>query len=501
MLVPSKFRPCVLAIGLATVLALSACVSLNPPIPAPDASIPAVYPLPDQQAAAGVSAAMLAWPDYFTDPLLQRLIDTALANNRNLRLAALRVAEARAAFRIQRADRFPGIDINAQGGRARVPASLSATGEPVAGGEYRAEVGLSTWEIDLWGRVRSLEEAALQSWLATESARQAVHVALIAEVADGYLGVREIDQRVVIARQTVATREESYRIFRRRSEVGSSSRLELTEVRTLLLQARALLAQLEQDRAIRMNALAQLLGADRGELLALPPLDAGATLVRIRPGLPAELLLNRPDIIAAEQRLRAASANIGAARAAFFPRIALTAGFGTASADLDDLFRGGSRAWSFLPTLSLPIFDGGRLRASLALSEVRRDMAVADYEQTIQTAFREVADALSRVKWRAERLALLRDQQATQHERARLAQLRYDHGSSAYLEVLDAQRDLLDAQQELVQAHRELLSSQVALYAALGGGTQSAPDGQSSVTPAGSSPPASPPLLEVPPPP
>jgi len=478
-------------------LALSACVSLDPPVPKPDAPVPAVYPAYDPQAAAGESAATLSWPDYFTDPALQALIRTALENNRDLRLAALRVAEARAAFRIQRADRFPGIDINAQGGRARVPASLSATGEAMVGGEYRAEVGLSSWELDLWGRVRSLEEAALQSWLATESARQAVHLALIAEVADAYLGVREIDQRVVIARQTVATREESYRIFRRRSEVGASSRLELSEVRTLLLQARALLAQLEQDRATRMNALAQLLGSVRDERPALTPLDAATTLVHIRPGLPAELLVNRPDIIAAEQRLRAASANIGAARAAFFPRIALTAGFGTASADLDTLFRGGSRAWSFLPTLSLPIFDGGRLRASLALSEVRRDMAVADYEKTIQTAFREVADALSRVKWQAERLALLRDQQDTQHERARLAQLRYDHGSSAYLEVLDAQRDLLDAQQELVQAHRELLSSQVALYAALGGGTQTAATQAAPETPA----PASSSILEVAPPP
>lgn len=457
---------------LAAALVLTGCMSLAPPVQTPAPPVPAVYPTQHGQSVDGVSAATLAWRDYFTDPVLQRLIETALENNRDLRLAALRVAEAGAAFRIQRSDRFPGVGVNAQGGRARVPADLSPHGSSVVGGEYRAEVGLSNWELDLWGRVRSLEDSALQSWLATDAARQAVHLALIAQVADGYLGVREIDERVAVARRTVATREESYRIFTRRSEVGSSSRLELTQVRTLLTSARELLAQLEQARAMQLNALAQLLGAAPDELPALKPFDESTVLVRVRPGLPSDLLTSRPDIISAEHRLQASNANIGAARAAFFPRIALIGAFGTASADLDGLFDSGSRAWSFMPTVSLPIFDGGRRRANLELSEVRRDIAVADYEKAIQVAFREVADALSAGQWQAERLSLLRTQQETQGERARLAQLRYDNGSATYLEVLDAQRDLLDAQQQLVQARRSLLSSQVALYAALGGGTQ-----------------------------
>lgn len=430
------------------------------------------YPAQDAQSTEGLSAATVAWRDYFTDPVLQRLIDTALENNRDLRIAALRVVEAGAAFRIQRSERFPELGVNARGGRARVPADLNPSGSAIVGGEYRAEVGLSSWELDLWGRVRSLEDAALQSWLASDSARQAVHLALIAQVAEGYLGLRAIDERVAIARRTVATREESYRIFTRRSEVGSSSRLDLTQVRTLLTSARELLAQLEQDRAMQLNALALLLGAAPGELPELTPFDESMVMVRVRPGLPSELLTSRPDILSAEHRLRASNANIGAARAAFFPRIALTGAFGTASADLNGLFDSGSRAWSFMPTVSLPIFDGGRRRANLELSEVRRDIAVADYEKTIQVAFREVADALSAGKWQADRLSLLRTQQETQEERARLAQLRYDNGSATFLEVLDAQRDLLDAQQQLVQARRSLLSSQIALYAALGGGTQ-----------------------------
>ncbi len=447
-------------------------MSLAPAVQTPTLPVPQSYPSQLATTPGGTSAATLAWRDYFTDPVLQRLIDTALENNRDLRLAALRVAEASAAFRIQRSDRFPSVGVGAQGGRSRIPADLSPTGASVIGGEYRAEVGLSSWELDLWGRVRNLEDSALQTWLASDSARQAVHLALIAQVADGYLGLREIDERVAIARQTVATRQESYRIFSRRAEVGSSSRLELTQVRTLLTQAQSLLTQLEQARATQLHALAQLLGADPGALPALGPFDESTVLVQLRAGLPSELLTNRPDIIAAERQLRAANANIGAARAAFFPRIALTGTFGTASADLDGLFDSGSRAWAFMPTLSLPIFDGGRRRANLELSEVRRDIAVADYEKTIQTAFREVSDALSAGRWQAEQLAIQRTQQETQGERARLAKLRYDNGSAAYLEVLDAQRDLLDAQQQLVQARRSLLSSQVALYAALGGGTQ-----------------------------
>lgn len=457
-----------------TVAILSGCMSLTPAPQTPPLPVPDAWPNYLAPDADGARAHDLSWQAYFTGPLLQRLIGIALENNRDLRLAALRVEEARATFRIQRADRFPGVGLGSQAVRARVPGDLNISGQTQIGGEYRVEAGLSSWELDLWGRVRNLNDAALQSWLATDAARIAVRLALIAQVADGYLGLREIDERVAIARQTVATREESYRIFQRRFEVGATSRLDLAQVQILLTQAQALLAQLEQARAAQLHALAVLIGADPEPIFANGPGDQAIELADLRAGLPSDLLVNRPDIIAAEHRLRASDANIGAARAAFFPRITLTGTLGTASAELDGLFGFGSQAWSFVPTLSLPIFDGGRRRANLELSEVRRDIAVAEYEKTVQTAFREVADALSAKQWLIKQLQIQRINLDAQTERARLAQLRYDNGSAAYLEVLDAQRDLLDAGQQLIRVRRALLSSQVALYSALGGGALAA---------------------------
>ncbi len=453
-------------------VALGGCVSLapeqqTPPLPVPE-SWSSVSAVTDD---ASFSARSQPWRTYFTDPVLQRLIETALANNRDLRAAVLRVEEARAAFSIQRSERFPVISVGGQGARSRVPGDFSPTGRHQVSGEYQAEVGLSSWELDFWGRVRSLEESALQSWLATDAARQAVRLALIGQVADGYLGLRELDERVESALQSVITREESYRIFLRRYQVGATAKLELMQVQTLLTQAQALHAQLELARDQQINAFRQLIGGDPGTLPRQGPFDETTVLADLPPGLPSELLTSRPDIIAAERRLLASNANIGAARAAFFPRIALTASWGTASAELDGLFDSGSRAWAFVPTVSLPIFDGGRRRATLELSEVRRDIAVASYEQTIQTAFREVADALSARHWLARQLEVQRTAREAQSERARLAQLRYDSGSTAYLEVLDAQRDLLDTEQQLIQARRALLSSKVALYSSLGGDT------------------------------
>ncbi len=416
----------------------------------------------------------LPWREYFIDPALQRLIETALSNNRDLRRAALNVEAARAAFRIQRGRQFPEIDVAAQGARARVPGDLSITGQPAIGAEYRAEVGITAWELDLWGRVRSLKDAALEQWLASDAGRRAVELSLIARVADSWLVLSELDERVALAQRTLETREEFNRIFSRRYEVGAASKLELTEVRTLLTQAQTLLVQLEQARASQRWILWQLVGAEP-DAPSASMFDQMAPFAALSLGMPSDLLTGRPDIVAAEHRLRAAHADIGAARAAFFPRIALTGSFGTASVDLAGLFAPGSRAWTFAPTLSVPIFDGGALRASLDLSEVRRDIAVAEYEQVIQTAFREVADALAARHWLAEQVDIRHVAFEAQTERARLAQLRYDHGSAAYLEVLDAQRDLFDAEQQLVQAKRALLSSQVALYAALGGGNTLTP--------------------------
>ncbi len=454
----------------------SGCASLAPPYERPLSSVPDTW-IDSTQDSQGRAVSTLAWNDYFTDPVLRKLIQTALDNNRDLRVALLQVEEARAAHQIQRAELFPQLNLAAQAARARVPGDLNLTGKPVTSGEYRAEVGVSSWELDLWGRVRSLNDSALQQWLATQAGAQAARTALIAQVASAYLNVRDVSERVALARRTVETRQESFRIFSRRFEVGATSKLDLTQVQMLLSQAQTLLAQLEQARAANIHALGLLIGAHPGPLPEAVPFDETMVLAELAPGLPSELLVTRPDIIAAEHRLMAAHADIGAARAAFFPRIALTGSLGTASAALDGLFASGSRAWTFAPVISLPIFDGGRRQAHLEVSEIRRDMAVAQYEKSIQTAFREVSDALSAQHWLIEQRDLQRASLVTAQERARLAQLRYDNGSSAYLEVLDAQRELLTAGQQLVQARSALLANQVSLYAALGGGAQLDPEG------------------------
>lgn len=420
------------------------------------------------------AAATTAWPDYFVAPQLQELIRRALADNRDLRIATLRVEEARAAFAIQRAEQFPTAAAQAAGSRALTPGDLNLSGQPLYSSQYQVGLGFNAWELDFWGRVRSLKAAALESYLASAAAQRAATLSLIAQTANAYVSLCELNERIGLAARTVASREDSYRIFKRRVEVGSTSRFELTQVESLLSQAQNLQAQLEQSRAMQTHALTQLIGA-------AAPLDAtaitcndDAILPALQAGLPADLLTARPDIIAAEHQLRAANANIGAARAAFFPRITLTGAFGSASAELGGLFESGSRAWSFSPQLSLPLFDAGRNRANLDLAEARRDIAVASYEKTVQTAFREVLDALSGLEWLTRQLQYQEQNLAAQQERARLAKLRYDNGSTNYLDVLDAQRELLNAEQQRAQTRRALLASRINLYAALGGGSLSA---------------------------
>lgn len=453
-------------------LVLAACQSMAPDYQRPAAPVAAHYP--QQGDATDAHAPALAWQAFFRDPQLQAIITQALANNRDLRVAALRVEEARALYGIQRADLFPTIGVQAGVDRSRTPADLNLTGRPLVGSAYQTGLGLSTWELDLWGRLRSLDDAALQSALASDATRRAAALSLVAQVADAWLELAEIDERLAIARDTIASRQESYRIFARRVEVGATSRLNLTQIETLLTQAQALGAQLEQQRAQRLNALTLLVGAP----VDLPVGQARSALDTVfpdlAPGTPSLLLTRRPDVAAAEHRLQSANANIGAARAAFFPSISLTGNLGTASAELNGLFRDGSHAWSFSPSISLPIFTAGRLRNNLDLAEVRRDLAVANYEKTVQAAFRDVADALAARQWLARQLAIAETAEQVQAERARLSTLRYDNGAAPFLDVLDAQRDLLSARQQRVQIRRALLSSAVALYAALGGDSNAA---------------------------
>ncbi|MFZ2987674.1 efflux transporter outer membrane subunit, partial [Ideonella sp.] len=393
----------------------------------------------------------------------------------DLRLAVLRVDEARAAYGIQRAEQQPGLGASVDGARARIPADLNLTGQPLVGNQFQVGLGLASWELDFWGRVRSLKGAALETYLASDEARRAVTLALIHQVAQSYLALRETDERLALARRAEASRQESLRIFRRRVELGATSKLELTLVELLWQQAHALVTQLELTREQQAHALTLLVGRPVALQPASTPLSAAWIVAPLPPGLPSALLVQRPDILAAEHGLLAGDAQIGAARAAFFPRIALTGAFGTASAELDGLFQPGSTAWNWAPSISLPLLDGGRRAAALELARVRREQALVRYEQTVRSAFRDVSDALAARRNLAEQVQTVNATLAVQTERARLAKLRYDSGAARYLEVLDAERDLLALAQQAVQVRRAQLSAEVSLYAAIGGGSLSFP--------------------------
>ena len=462
------------ASALISALLLAACAQ-QPRLDAPVTTelLPAHWPALQTQAATEgqESVSQLAWERFFLDPTLRELIQASLNHNRDLRIALLRVDEARAAYQIQNADRLPLIGLSGNFARARVPGDLNPSGRALTSGDHELAVGLSSWELDLWGRVKSLSDAALSNYLAYEANQQAVQAALIKQVALTYLALRSLDERITLTAQTVASREESLRIFTRRTEVGAISRYALTQVQTLVHQAKTIDTQLRQQRDVQAHALQQLTGRDvsSGFTQAVP---ASIVLPNLPEGLPSDLLTQRPDIMAAEFALQASHANVAAARAAFLPRIALTGSFGTASAELDGLFKSGSRSWQFMPSISLPLFDGGQRQANLDLQAVRQNMAVAQYEQSIESALRDVLDALSNRAVLYEQVQILAAQREALKERSHLAQMRYDHGASPYLDVLDAERDLLSAEQQLVQSRESLLSAQVSLYAALGGGTQ-----------------------------
>lgn len=450
---------------------LSAC-SLTPPLTKPEAPVPAVFPMA-APADESLPAAEIGWRTMFPDPRLQRLIELALAHNRDLRLATLNVEAVGAQYRIQRAAQWPGIDASVSVTRQRMgstelPApSRSAVITQQAG----ASVGLSAFEIDLFGRARSLSDAAFARYLASEQGRLAAQLAMVGAVADAYLAERLAQAQHALATHTLEDWQRSLELARLLRQAQQSSGLEVAQAEGQVATAEADLQARTRVLAQAQNALRLLVGTDLPDDLPVGlPLDQQPVLTTLPAGLPSDLLTRRPDIRQAEQMLVAAHADIGAARAAFFPRISLTASLGLASRAIGGLFDGPSRVWSFSPQITQPLFQGGRLRAELRLAEVRRSSAVVDYERAIQTAFREVADGLAAQQTYGRQIEAQARAVGSAERRAQLSLLRYRAGVEGRLEVLDAQRQLYAAQQTLLDLRREAFGSTVALYKALGGG-------------------------------
>lgn len=456
--------------ALSAAMLLAGC-SLIPTYERPAAPVASTFPGAPASAEGqtAASAADLPWQDYFADAQLKQLIDVALANNRDLRIAALNIEQARAQFQIRRADLFPSVGLAATGTRA--PSVVNGD----LGNSFSVGLALTAWEIDFFGRIGSLKEAALAQYLATEEGRKAAQISLVAAVANGWLTLLADEELLSLSQQTVATRDESVKLTQLRFDNGASSELDLRQAESLTESAKATLAQQKRQRALDENALVLLLGQAlpaeaQAALNKATTLTSVVSLPQVPAGLPSEVLVRRPDIRQAEQLLLSSNANIGAARAAFFPRISLTAQAGTSSGELSGLFKSGSWGFSLAPQLLLPLFDAGRNQANLDSAKVARSIAVAQYEKSIQTAFREVADALAGSATLGEQLRALQAQSQAEIIRLRLSNLRYTSGFASQLDLLDAQRTLFSVQQAVVQTRLSQMQNQVLLYKTLGGG-------------------------------
>jgi len=413
----------------------------------------------------------IGWRQFFADPQLRELITLTLANNLDLRVAVLNIEVAQAQYRIQRAALLPTIDASGSATYSRSPAVLSATGAPESERYFTAAVGFSSYELDLFGRVRSLKDQALQQYFSTEQARTSTKISLIGEVVTAYLTRAADGERLALAEKTLASQRASYDLTRQVYEAGESTLLDLRQAETLVDSARSDVATYTTQLAQDDNALTLLAGATIPTDLApktLPELIS--SIAPLPANLSSSVLQRRPDILESERTLRAANAYIGAARAAFFPSILLTGSYGAASASLGDLFKHGSLDTSFAPTITLPIFDAGANRARLRVAKADRDIDLAQYQQTIQTAFREVADALAERGTIDEQMAAQTALVEASTDSYRLSEALFRNGEDSFLQVLDSQRSLYTAQQNLITTHLAKLDNLVTLYKVLGGG-------------------------------
>lgn len=455
-------------VALLAALTLGAC-SMAPRYERPAAPVPASWKGAGEGARA---AADIGWRDFFADERLRKLIAQALDNNRDLRVAVANIESARASYRIQRAAQLPALGLNASESASRTSAAMAPSGRESVGRTYTANVGISSWELDLFGRIQSLKEQALAQYLASEETLRATRISLVAEVANAWLTLAADREQLRFAQQTLALQRENLRLVQGRFDAGTASALDLAQARTSVESARvsaaSYVAQTEQD----LNALNLLAGATVADDLL--PTELGearvSALAQLPAGLPAETLLKRPDVRAAEQALIAANANIGAARAAFFPRISLTATTGFISPQLENLFKGDARSWSFAPSLSLPIFNWGSTKAGLDAAEASKVAQVATYEKTIQSAFRDVANSLATRASIGEQLDAQQAYEQAASDSLRLSQARYDKGVAGYDVVLTAQRTQFAAHQGLISTRLAQQINQVTLYRQLGGG-------------------------------
>jgi len=485
-------KPVPRLLGSAALVSLLAACSFVPKYEQPAAPVSATWPdAAGAQIEGGLAAADLPWQQFVHDAQLRELIQLALENNRDLRVAVQNIEQARAQYQIRRADQFPTVGASASGTRS-APNAMAALGGPSVASNYSVGIGVSAWELDFFGRVAALKDVALAQYLATEEARKSAQISLIASVASTWLQLKTDTELLALAERTLGTRDQSLRLTKLRFDHGASSALDMRLAESLSASAQATRAQQQRLRAQDINLLTLLVGQPIPERL-IPPVPPVATpepprdltqptpavqpaaelptFTEVPASLPSDLILRRPDIRAAEQQLIAANANIGAARANFFPRISLTGSLGRVSADLDGLFgSGGHKAWSFGPSITLPIFDMGRNQANLEAARAGREIAVAQYEKAIQTAFREVADALAGRATLADQLAALQAQAVAERDRFRLADLRYRNGIANYLDLLDAQRSLFAIEQALAQVRLAQRANEVQLYKALGGG-------------------------------
>ncbi|MCC7633713.1 efflux transporter outer membrane subunit [Stenotrophomonas rhizophila] len=451
-------------LAVAVALALSGCATLVPASTEVAPAIPAQWPATAATGnAASVEVDAIGWREFFADPRLQAVIGQSLDNNRDLRVAVLNVEKARAQYRIQRADRVPALGVQGQMTRSGGDVTVSE--------QFSANLGVVEFELDLFGRVRNLSQAALQQYFAQAANRRSAQLSLVAEVANAWLTLGADSEQLRIAQDTLASYEDSFRLTEARHQLGGASSLELSQTRTLVETARTDVARFAGQVAQDRNALVLLAGgpvdaallpqAEVTEVAALRPLPAG---------VPGDVLLRRPDVMAAEHVLLSANANIGAARAAFFPSISLTGSIGSASSELSGLFDGGTRAWSFIPKLNLPIFQGGKLRANLGVATADRDIALAQYERAIQSGFREAADALALNDSLDAQLSSQQALVAAAEQARQLSQARYDAGLDSFLTLLDARRTAYTARKSLVSTQLAQQSNQVSLYKVLGGG-------------------------------